>query len=220
MTTLSQLKQSVDSWLIRDDVAVTNADFTQILLIAEANIARDFHFARQEITGSLTFTGRSQDLPSNYLEMRNVYLDANDPKTNYMTPKALRESAVWTNGRAGSFYTLEGNSSSPLGTDDKLQMTIAGPASGASPLTVDINYWGRFPGLVDATDTNFVLQEYYDVYLYACLRAAAEYIQEDSLEDRYQAKYDRLVEKQGMLENRKRRAAMPKQAYGNPRAVV
>ena len=57
--------------------------------------------------------------------------------------------------------------------------------------------------------------------LYAALRASAEYIQEDMLEDRYAGKYDRAIEKMVKHENRKRSAgAVPKQAYGNPRMIV
>ena len=78
----------------------------------------------------------------------------------------------------------------------------------------------RFPALVNPTDTNWLLTNHYDIYLYAALRAASEYIQEDTLEDRYQAKYDRAIEQQNRHENRKRYGAMPKQAYGNPRGVV
>ena len=41
MTTLLILKQSVDSWLLRDDVGVSNSEFSTILLLAEAEIAVD-----------------------------------------------------------------------------------------------------------------------------------------------------------------------------------
>ena len=63
MTTLSQLQTSVDSWLARDDVAVSGSDWPQILLLAESDIARDVRCAVQETTTTLNFTGRSVDLP-------------------------------------------------------------------------------------------------------------------------------------------------------------
>jgi hypothetical protein len=221
MSTLGQLKTSVDAWLARDDVAVTNTDFPQILLIAESNIARDLRLAIQEATTTLNITGQSIDLPSDFLEARNPFIDDNIRRIEYMTPQAIRESSAWQNGRAGAFYTLEANNASPL-TAGALtwQMTIAGPGSVSTPVDVQINYWARFPGLVNDPDTNWLLVNHYDIYLYATLRASCEYIQEDVLEDRYQAKYDMAVEKQNRHENRKRYGAMPKQAYGNPRGVV
>ena len=220
MTTLAQLKTSVDAWLARDDVAVSGSDFPQILLIAESDIARDFRFAIQEATATLVFTGRSQDLPTDFLEARNPFIDDNIRRFEYKTPQALRESAEWDNGRAGMAFTLEGNNASPLLASATFQMTIAGPASVANPLSVDINYWARFPALVNDPDTNWILVNHYDIYLYATLRAACEYIQEDMLEDRYAAKYERVIEKQNKHEQRKRFGAFPKQAYGNPRAVI
>lgn len=222
MSTLGQLKTSVDAWLARDDVAVTGSDFPQILLIAESNIARDFRFAIQEATATLNFTGRSVDLPDDFLEQRNPFVDSQSRKFEYMTPQVIRKSKFWQDGQpAGQFYTLEANNASPLAdTGLTQQMTIAGPASVSTPLDVEINYWARFPALVDDPDTNWILVNHYDIYLYATLRAACEYIQEDVLEDRYQGKYDRVVEAQNRQENRRRYSAHPKQAYGNPRGVV
>lgn len=220
MTTLSQLKTSVDSWLARDDVAVSGSDFPQILLLAESDLARDLRLSVQEVTTTLNITGRSIDLPADFLGARNPFIDDNNRKIEYMTPQAIRESRAWNNGRVGAFYTLEGNNTSPLAATNDLQITIAGPASVASPLSLDINYWARFPGLINGTDSNWLLANHYDLYLYATLRAASEYIQEDLLEDRYLKKYLRAVENQTKHENRKRYGAMPKQTYAVPRTVV
>lgn len=222
MSTLAQLKASVDAWLARDDVGVTNVDFPQILQIAESEISRDFRFAVQEASANLVFTGQSVDLPDDFLEARNPFIDSTTRVINYMTPKVLRESIYFQSGQpGGQFYTIEGQNAAPLTAGaTNLQMTIAGPGTPTEPVTIGINYWARFPALVLDPDTNWILQNHYDIYLYATLRVACEYIQEDILEDRYQQKYDRCVEMQNRHENRKRYTAAPKQAYGNPRTVV
>lgn len=221
MSDLAQLKASVDSWLSRDDVAVSGADFPQILQLAESDIARDLRCVVQEVSTTLNFTGRSADLPADFLEVRNPFIDDNVRKFEYKTPQAIREAASWNNGRVGAFYTIEGGSKDVGFTgDDRVAVVIASPASASSPLDVDVNYWRRFPALVNDTDTNWLLLNHYDIYLYATLRASCEYIQEDTLEDRYAAKYGVAVEKQNKHENRKRFTAVPKQAYGNPRGVV
>jgi hypothetical protein len=176
----------------------------------------------QEASALLVFTGQSVDLPDDFLEARNPFIDSQTRVINYMTPKVLRESIYFKDGQpAGQFYTIEGQNTAPLTAGaTALQMTIAGPGSVANPVTIGINYWSRFPALVLDTDTNWILQNHYDIYLYGCLRVACEYIQEDLLEDRYRQKYDRIVELQARHENRKRYTAAPKQAYGNPRAIV
>lgn len=222
MTTLAQLKTSVDAWLARDDVAVTNSDFPQILLIAESEISRDFRFAVQEAQTILSFTGQSENLPDDFLEARTPFIDSQTRVINYMTPKALRESNYYKDGQPpGQFYTIEGQNATPLTAGStNLQMTIAGPGTVSDPVDIGINYWSRFPALVNDPDTNWILENHYDIYLYATLRVACEYIQEDVLEDRYRSKYDRLVELQGRHENRKRYTAAAKQSYNSPRTIV
>jgi len=219
MSTFLILKNAVDGWLSRDDVAVTNADFSTIMLLAESDIARDVHAIIQEASSTLVFTGREQDMPANFLEVRNPFIDDNIRRIEYMTPQALRESSAWQSGRrVGAFYTLEGNPTVP--GDERVKMVIAGPASVTTPLSIDVNYYARFAGLVLDADTNWLLANHFDIYLYSALRAACEYIQEDILEDRYAGKYDRAVEKQHKHENRKRFAAFPKQQYGSPRSII
>jgi hypothetical protein len=219
MTDFARLKQSVDNWLSRDDIAVTGTDIDEITLIAESNITRDVTLATQEVTTTLTFTGREQDLPANYLGPRFPFINDNIRKFEYKTPEALREDASWNDGRAGAFYTLEG-SKDATGNDDRVKMVIAGPASVASPLSIEVNYYARLDPLVNDTDTNWLLINHYDIYLYAMLTAAAEYLREDKLLARYESKYEKVVGKQGKHENRKRFGRMPKQSYGNPRGVV
>ena len=218
MTTLSKLKVSVDSWLARDDVAVSNSDFPQILLLAESDISRDVHTLMQQASVTLNFTDREADLPYNFLELRNVFIDDNVRKTEYMTVEAIRESSVWAKGRSGSFYTLEGNLTVP--GDERVKVVIASPASASAPLSMEVLYKARFAALVADPDTNWLLTNHYDIYLYSTLRAACEYIQEYEFEDRYMAKYERAIEKQVKHENRKRFGAMPKQAYADARGVV
>ena len=221
MTTLAQLKTSVDAWLIRDDVAVSGSDFAQILLNTESEIAREYRFVQQETSTTLTFTGQSADLPADYLEPRNPFIDDNIRKFEYKTPQALRESSGWQNGRAGQAYTLEGGGKYVGFTgDDRVAMTIAGPASVASPLDIEVYYWRRWPALVNDPDTNWLLQNHFDIYLFECLFQAAVYIQETEMAATYRGMVMDLRNRQSKHENRKRYGAMPKQSYGSPRAIV
>lgn len=221
MTTISQLQTSVDSWLIRDDVAVTGTDFPQILLIAESQIARNYRFGIQEAQTTLNFTGRSQDLPADFLEIRNPFIDDNIRQLEYKTPQAIRESSEWTNGRVAQSYTIEGNGATAA-PDNRMQVTIAGPASASDPLDMVVNYYARIAALDTGTptDTNWLLQNHYDVYLYETLYASATYIQELELATNYWQQCNILRESLRKQENRKRWGAEPKQTYANPRMII
>ena len=215
MTTLSTLRAAVDSWLARDDVGVSNADFPTIMLLAESDITRDVLVLVADLTTTLSITDRSVDLPADFLSMRTPFIDDNVRDTKYMTPDVIRQSRSWKDGRVGAFFTIESK-----GDGAGLQMTIAGPASATAPLDYTINYRARFAPLVDGADTNWLLQNHFDLYLYATLRAASEWIGETMLEDRYEAKYKARVEKQNKHENRKRFGSVAKVKYNSPRVVV
>lgn len=221
MTTYAELKGQVDSWLARDDIAVSNSDFPFIMKIAESMISRDIKCIVQEVSTTLTFTGRSQDLPADFLEVRNPFIDDNTRKFEYKTPQAIREDSSWQNGRVGSFYTLEGSVDSDLSAaDDRVKMTISAPASASDPLSIDVNYYRRFPALTDDSDTNWLLNNHFDIYLYCTLCAACKYTQEYAKADQYYSMYIDAKDAQNRAENRKRFAAVPKQSYANPRGVV
>lgn len=216
MSTKLVLAQSVDAWLARDDVAVTGAEFSEILLIAEATISRRIRVAIQQTSTTLAFTSRSAALPANFIEHRNAYIDSTtDRRMTYKTPDEFRNQVGYNDGRIGMTYTIEGDSDTEL-----MNMLIAGPASATSPLSVELLYWKRFAALSANGDTNWLLANHFDAYLYATLRAAAEYIQEDVLEDRYQIKFDRVCEELRTQELRKQYGAVPKVSSGSPRPVV
>lgn len=221
MTTLAQLKTSVDAWLVRDDVAVSGSDWPQILLNAESEIALEYRFVVQEATVTLTFDGRSQDLPADFLEVRNPFIDDNIRRFEYKTPQAIRESAEWENGRVATSYTIEGGGKDVGSSgDDRVAVTIAGPASASNTLDVDVNYYRRFPALVNDPDTNWLLQNHFNVYLFESLFQAAIYIQEGELTDKYLAYVTDIRNRMAKHENRKRFGAQPKQSYGSPRSIV
>lgn len=216
MSTKLILAQSVDAWLARDDVAVTGAEFPEILLIAEATIARKIRCSMQQTSTTLSFTGRSATLPTNFIEHRNAYIDSTtNRRMTYKTPDEFRNQVGYNDGRIGLTYTIEGD-----GDTELMNMLIAGPASASSPLSVELLYWKRFTALSANGDTNWLLANHFDAYLYAALRAAAEYLQEHELEDRYQAKFDRVCAELSTSEVRKQIGATPKASFGSPRSIV
>ncbi len=223
MTTLSQLKTSVDNWLIRDDVAVTGSDWPQILLNAESSIARNYKFIVQEKTSTITLTSRRGDLPADFMGLRNPFIDNQQRKFEYQTPQAFREASSYNSGRFTGFFTIEGGGDEgggPASPDDRAQIVVNTNPTVSDPVDVELLYWGRFPALVNDPDTNWLLENHYDVYLYESLLAAAIYIQETELAQVYRGLAQECRDELRIQENRKRYAAVPKQAYANPRGVV
>ena len=218
MTTRSVLVSAIDSWMIRDDIA-GSSDINTIISMAESRLNRLCRTPIQEQSTTLEFTGRSKDLPADYLEYRMVFIDDNLRKMDYKTPIALRGSSAWNDGRAGRFFTIEGGGGT-AGSDDRLQMTIAGPGSASASVTVTLLYWARWATLTDSGDTNWLLTNHFDIYLYAALRVAAEWASNDEKEIAYERKFQIVLKELHDSGNRGRFGAGPHHSSGSPRAVV
>ena len=220
MTTRSQLESSIETWALRDDLSDDPVDFAMVLTMGENRLNRLIRAGVQEKSDTVTITGRSAALPTDFLEPRHAFVDsnANNYKFDYMTPEALRQSGVWDMTRKARFYTYEGSSgSSP---DELNQITIAGPASVADPTTVDLLYWAKWALGANPTDTNWLLTNHFDLYLRACLVEAAILSHAWELEAKYEGLFVKSKEEFTRSENRKRFGAQSKKSFNPPRTAV
>lgn len=214
MTTRAQLETDLDAWLSRDDVSA-GSEINTIFRIAESHIATDVRPVVLETSTTLSATSRRTQLPTNFLEIRHVFIDANGFRImEYKTPEAIRETSSWYSGRDGAYYTIEGD-----GTD-RVEIVLADAPSVSSPASLDVLYHARLAALSAAGDSNWLSVNHYEIYLYALLFAAGEVLQEEELEARYYNKYKSRIDEFAKHENRKRYGSGPKVAYGSPRAVV
>jgi len=218
MTDLATLRSAVDSILIRDDIGAAVTDFRRHLRIAEAEITRVVRPATLHRLITLPMTAPSIDLPADFLEIVSLGVADNQPEMDYVTPDVfVRRSPQ--HDRSGQFYTIVGGGGVPS-TDERMRLLVSGAPSPTTPTNVDLLYMARFPQLVNDTDTNWILLNHFDLFLYAVLRAAAEWIEEDELEAKYQNRFDRITRQMGINENRKRYAALGHVAFNSPRTIV
>jgi len=207
MTTHITLKNDIDNWLARSDFTGA-ASTTTIVTMCEAEIARDIRVREQLTTGTLTASSRNTALPTGFLDARSVSLDVSYGRTlDYLTPEIMRESNVWDNSGNPQAYTIEGSN------------LVLAPAPSSS-LTVDIVYYKRFTAFSDDSDTNWLLTNHYDIYLFCALKNACIYLQDFEGAEYYEAK---LSEKKESLKTAQRGSQFNGSALvsrGSPRAIV
>jgi hypothetical protein len=218
MTDLATLRSAVDSILIRDDIGAAVTDFRRHLRIAEAEITRVVRPASMHRLITLVMTSPAIALPADFLEIVSIVANSNTPSMDYVTPDVFARRSPQLDS-AEAYYTLIGGGGTP-NTDERMQLLVSGSPSVSSPSEVNLVYMARFPQLVNDTDTNWILLNHFDLFLYATLRAAAEWIEEDELEAKYQNRFDRITMQMGINENRKRYAALGHVAFNSPRTVV
>lgn len=215
MTTRQELLDDVDTYLARDDLT-GGADATTYLRIAEAKIRRRVRTTDREVTTQLSATGRTVALPSDYLSLRSISLDsALDRTIDYLTPERIREAPIWNNSGGGltdntaQAYTIEGGN-----------LVFAPAPTAEAPVTFDIVYNASYAPLVNASDTNTLLTNNYDIYLFAVLFEAASYLQDIELAAAYNSRFEAAITELERSERRKRYSGSALFRTGSPRRVV
>ena len=216
MTTRAELIADLDIWLARDDLSSGGSEDT-LLRIAQANIDRVIRPRTQKVNGTLVCSSRSTALPAGFQALRSLTLQSDlDRTVEYLTPERIREAPIWNNQGGGltdntaTAYTIEGD-----------VITLAPAPTAGAPVTLDIVYFARFDTLTNPSDTNWLLTNHYDAYLWAILNAAAIFLEDTELQIKYTGLFDAVVND---IRTNERRARFPAGggliSTGHPRAVV
>lgn len=176
LTTYDGLKASIASWIKRTDLTDVIPD---LIVLAEARIARDLRLRRQIVSADLTLTPSAQgvELPADWLEFENVTLNGDPPRQlTYVNIEHLdsRYPSTWTGMPA--VYTLEGN------------QILFGPTPDKA-YTAGVFYYAKFPALTVGTDTNWLLTNHPSIYLFAALAEAEPFLVNDARSVIWEGKY-------------------------------
>jgi hypothetical protein len=174
LTTYAGLKTSIASWLHRSDLTAVIPDFVDL---AESDIAQDLHVRAMETVATGTLTGETLAFPTGFQEARSLSVDDNlheyaSPDLYYSSKQASSQAYIYTI-QGQNFYILNGASG------DSYQLT----------------YSAMFAALTDATDTNWLLTNHPDVYLYGSLRRGCEYTMDDAGAQKWLLLYHAAVQK-------------------------
>ena len=215
MTTRNTLLQDLNSWVGRDDLAADPAAGS-ILRITESVINRSVRLREQEKTAVLTCEGRTTPLPDDFISFRSVTIDSStDRQIEQLSPEQIRKSGVWLNQQfrgentPAAAYSLEG-----------ANLILAPEPTAESPVKLDIVYFAKLPALIGDSDTNLLLTNHYDVYLWAALQAAAIFLEDGELEAAYSNRLAVTLEELTKNERRARFSGSGLRPTGNVRMIT
>ena len=215
MTTRAILLQDLNTWTGRDDLAVDPAAST-IIRITESVINRDVRLREQEVTTQLTCSSRATALPTDFLAFRSVSIDSSHSRRiEQLSPEQIRESGIWNN-QTFRGENVPANAYSIEGTN----IVVAPEPSDSDPLVLDIVYFAKLLALVDDDDTNLLLTNHFDVYLWAALQASAIYLEDVDLEAVYTNRFNTVLEALVKNERRGRFSGSSLRSVGNVRMLV
>jgi hypothetical protein len=146
--------------------------FPRLVLMAESQLNRKLRTTWQVTSGTLTFEEGAATLPADFLEMLHVYgLNGyqikSGPLSDYQRP-----------GSSFDRYEIQG-----------LNITIRGFSGGRQ-----FQYYAKLPTLTaSASASNWLLEQFPDVYLYAVGLEAAKYLKDLELVSVTQALLDQSL---------------------------
>lgn len=164
-----ELKAAVTAWINRSDVPAVD-----MVSLAEAEIRRDVRVIAQEnvLTGSLS-SGRFA-VPADFLESRQLTVGGKVynfvPPEQYQIEQEMQSKARYFTRIGGFMYVVHGDAED-----------------------FSLIYVAAFPQLVSDTDTNWVLTNAHDVYLFCALKHAAIWSKDVEAAQAYQSVYGSAV---------------------------
>jgi hypothetical protein len=193
LDTYSGLLASVAAWAHRSDLAAVIPD---MVYMVESQLNRDLRVRQMETRVTTTTADEYLTLPTDHVEIRRIQRNG-DPDFNleYLTPQQLVHRGTETG--EPYYYTL---------VSGQIQLW---PTPGQS-YTYEIDYYAALNPIVTA-GTNWLLQDYPDVYLFGTLAQVANYTGNDGGLARWKPQYDEAIGKLLRYDKRERWAGTPLQ---------
>lgn len=192
MTTLAILKADIAIYAARSDLGAYIPTFVRL---CESRIRKVVRIPEMEVSEDLALTAQTVDLPAGFMRMRRIYSDSTtDRPLEYMTPELAWSDASFTTPGAPIAYTIEGTTLSVFPY--------------AANYTAKINYIKAFDALVADADTNYLLTNAYDIYLYGCLMEMKAFIEDDGQVQKWSAAFGEAVSELNRAGNSQRHGAI------------
>lgn len=163
------LSKSIARWLNRTDLAEVIPDF---ILMSESEFSRD-----PRIRGSFQTTVVDGYTPSGEFVLPADMLELSEMRFEGLPVKEAPYE-TWRGIVQGLFYARVGNVAK-----------ITGKPAGSYQLT----YVQKLPSLVFPSDSNWLLREHYDVYLWKCCEQGSVWMRDAEAAQGYSTKYERAV---------------------------
>jgi hypothetical protein len=201
----TSLQADIAAWMARTDLTTAIPSFVQL---AEPEIGRRVRTLDMETDTTLTAnSGNSYApaLPTGFLGLKHCFVSgASNPRTTYVTPQVFHELKNMT--QSAFFVTL--GDGSIVYTIESGKLKVFQSVGATDPITLDICYHKKFDALA-TTPTNTLLTNHYDIYLWASLMQAWDYIDDEKNVAKYERKLDRAIGQLDDSEAARRRGAGP-----------
>jgi hypothetical protein len=196
LTTYLGIKDAIESWSHRNDVASRLDDFIDL---AEAEMYKYLRTRDMEDRSNLSITTRYATLPTGFLEARRlrVISGGNSYDLLYSTPESLE--IVAESGRPRLFTVTS---------------QIEFDRTPDSSYTVEVQYYKTLTALSQAAPTNAILTRFPDIYLNGALWALYQWALQEDKSEFYYAKFMKAIQGANRSDRKGRQGPAPAMRYG------
>lgn len=158
----TDLQRLVAAYMDRDDL---DDRLPVFIALGENRLNRLLRTVNQEFRSIWMIDSESWDMPDDFRRLRKIHIEGMPDRP--LTEINPQSAAFNFSGAAGipSCYYIEGR-------------TISFAPPPADETQFRVTYWRRVPPLTATEDTNWLLQEHGDIYLFAALLEACLYIRD------------------------------------------
>lgn len=175
IATYTELQTSLTNWLSRTNDTNLQALYPDFIMLAEAKFNRALRTRNMEAATSLTPVAGVCTLPTDYLELRRIYIDTDTPiELEYLPPEQfyLKFPIMQNDSISPSrYYTIE--SGSIILSEQTTNNAIK------------ILYYQKIPALTALNTSNWLLSAHPDLYLAESLAEAYDVIKNDAMSQKW-----------------------------------
>ena len=178
LATYNDLVSTVESYLARTDLTSIIPTFVQL---AQDRMTRDLRTREMLKVATTTATDSTVELPTDFLEMRELHFQGNPPITlEYESPDKFFRDQLTTTSGLPYYYTIIAY---------ELQFAPAPDSS----MTLQMLYYAKPTYISSTVSSNLYLANYSDALLYATLAEAEPYLMNDARIQTWASMYDRAI---------------------------
>jgi hypothetical protein len=183
IATYADLKTQIASWLNRSDL--TDAQLAMFVSLAESDIRNDIDTRDNLLLATGTMFGDGFTAPTGYLSTRTLVVGGD--LQQYVTPEVFANYS--SAGVEDGYYTINGDNFSVLG------------GNGAS---YELLYLAVVDALADAGDSNWILANAPEVYLWAGCKYGSAFLKDAEAAKLYGVLYEDAARKLNKRERQSR----------------
>ena len=212
LDTYTNLQAEITDWLNRADLAAKVPTFIRLL---EAQVQRTMRVREMVTVLDTTLAGGTNEiaLPADYLQMKRIRV------TSSVLPSDPLEYAS-----EGELDRIEADLASNTGAQPTTYGIVGSNIRFTPPAdqdySIELTYYAKITGLSSGNQTNWLLNDHPDIYLYGALMQAAPYLKDDDRVPVWQSVLSQLLEDLRIANERAENAGKPLRARIRPYGVV